>query len=324
MKTKITVIAIFFLSIAQNIQSQSLLDQCVEWNYKYVVFYPSPNDPEVNRCYISGDTIIDQKECLIYHRSYATCDYRPLTEYLYKEDDKLFYYEEELERFLMLYDFGVNTGDTLAIEYWPNFSTGGDSLFYIRIDSIDYYQYDTFELKRFFVTYDKHDDQEIFFPNPNFYAPNIIEDIGNLINLFHYPESGACDGSYNWELRCFNSPNNGLIEFTDIACDSISMACDSITSTSTSTVLDDSYFDIYPNPFVDQMFIKSNIELDDPTIVIFDLTGKELIRKKISINKNLDERIDMSNFPNSIYILNIYESGNPDELKYIKKIVKMR
>ena len=78
-----------------------------------------------------GDSLIEQKQCYVNNRIHTACDARPSQEFIYKEENKLYYYETTLDRFLMLYDFGAGSGDTLAIEFWPNF-TGNptDSLFF--------------------------------------------------------------------------------------------------------------------------------------------------------------------------------------------------
>ena len=312
MKTKQILTILFFLLLnIQNIQSQSVLSQGTEWYYNHQVFWQPGNG--YNRCYIEGDTVIDEKECYIYKRG-QTCDMRPMIEYIYEEDDKLYYYENSLEEFLMLYDYSAETGDTITLEYWPNFNLNNDSLFYIRVDSIDYVQYDTLALKRFYVTYnDPWQYNEIVF-SETYNKGIIIEGIGSLTNFFHFFDNGICDGSYNIGLRCFDNPNYGLIQFMDVACDYVSSI----------DILDDQFIEINPNPFVDHIYIESTIEIKDAIIVIYDISGNELIRKKINGKKKLDEVLDLSNYPASVYILNIYEYEDSAKLRYAKKIVKTK
>jgi len=60
-------------------------------------------------------------------------------------------------------------------------------------------------------------------------------------------------------------------------------------------------FTIYPNPTQNILMIRTNdIELENTTLQIFDLTGREILEKEISLQQT---SIDVSSFTNGIYLL---------------------
>lgn len=176
-------VCLFLILHTQNTHAQSLLKDGSTWHYEYRRFWTAAID--YNKCVLEGDTIIQQKKCFKFKRRYGSCDIRGLTEYIYEEDSKYFYFEKSKDRFVMLYDFSKGVGDTIAIEYWPEFSLNRDSIFHIRIDSMDWIQMDTFSLKRFYVTYDRWDDHEINFEQL-IQKGVIVEGIGSLTNFFTF------------------------------------------------------------------------------------------------------------------------------------------
>jgi len=315
MKIKHFPLIIGFLLLSINLQSQSLLTEGTTWHYNYYIFWQGGFG--YNQCYISGDTIIDQKECLIYHRLYQTCDARPITEYIYEEEDKVYYYETNLERFLLLYDYSAQVGDTLAIEYWPGFTFPEDSLFHIKIDSIDLFYFDTFELKQFHVSYDRWDDETIeFFESPNSKGV-YIEGIGSTNNFFHFTEFGGCDGSYNIGLRCFTHPTIGIENFSDIPCDSILLAA-------TKEIINLKKIEIYPNPFQHSFHIRSDASVTNPQIVIYNLSGEMVYQTQKQGFFTLQEELQLSVLPSSVYMVNVFEleqDGLP-RLIYADRVVK--
>ncbi len=303
----LTTIFLFFIMLPQT-KGQSLLTDGTEWHYHLIEFWTSGF--KSNRCYIEGDTLIDQKQCKIYHRTYATCDFRSHVEYLYEEDQKLFYYDTTLQRFLMLYDYGALPGDTITLEYWPDFNLFGDSLFYIRVDSIHPFLYDTFELKKFYITYDDYDDEEISFPE-NYDKGEIIEGIGSVVNFFHFIETGLCDWLYNVKLRCFTYPGAETIHFDEIPCDSVT------SSTEISTY---GRIEVFPNPFGETVTIHSDFELENPILTIYTIGGRDIYHEQISGKAPLNHPIQLPSLPNGVYLLRVFEADR--QLRYTVRLAK--
>ena len=87
------------------------------------------------------------------------------------------------------------------------------------------------------------------------------------------------------------------------------------TTASTDDFALNSNIIVYPNPAENQLRIESQIEFD--SIVIYDLTGKE-IKRIVSTENRLTQEIDVSNLKSGIYYISI-QSGNS---KKIQKFLK--
>lgn len=93
----------------------------------------------------------------------------------------------------------------------------------------------------------------------------------------------------------------------------VTITIDATASVETSNLLEN--VKVYPNP-TSTIFTIQLGELKDSRINIYDINGKEIIKKKLS---NTIEKIDISRFENGVYMLSI-TSGNK---KVIKRIIKI-
>ena len=71
-----------------------------------------------------------------------------------------------------------------------------------------------------------------------------------------------------------------------------------------------SNIDLYPNPSSNDIYINIDSEIE---AVVFDLLGKELIRKKIT------GRLDISSLEKGTYILSLTDGVNTSSHKIIKE-----
>ena len=83
--------------------------------------------------------------------------------------------------------------------------------------------------------------------------------------------------------------------------------------------LANAYFDLvdleyYPNPVTDNLNLLTNQKID--AVTIYNLIGQEIIF--ITPNSTMSQ-IDMSNFPQGTYILQIESDGKHKTIKIIKK-----
>ena len=303
-----TLLLMFSWLLSVSSDAQSLLTDGFEWKYKHGYAFTPYFD--FNKCSIVGDTIIEQQNCKIYQRSKLTCDKRPEYEYMYERDNQIFYYNGVRERFELLYDFTAQVGDTLKIRYWENFQIA-DSFFYIRIDSVAEFIYDTLMLKKYFVTYDKSDDEIIeFWSNKGEY----IQGIGSLENFFYFAEDGRCDDSYNRSLRCIDHPIFGEFKFEVDPCDSTNF-------NSTSDVNLNLDFNIFPIPFEDHLTIKSNLTMDNMLLSIYNMNGHKVHSETIPIiHSNSYVRIHTDGLSGSIYLAVM--SNYKGEVLFSEKIFK--
>ena len=313
MKLKATLL-ILFATFTSILYGQGLLQNGAEWTYTYYEFWSPFVD--YNNQAITGDTIIENKPCKILSKRYRHCDARREVEYIYQEDKKLYYYDHPIARFRMLYDFGAEVGDTIEIEYWFGFDLNGegDSIFYIRIDSIDLIEYDSIELKRFHVSYDFLFQEEVMFYESNYDQGVIIENIGSTKNLFYLNDNGICDGSYNSGIRCFNHPHLGLLQFGEINCDSTWL----INGVNENLLLD-GQVEVYPNPAKDILLLESTQTVNDASIKIFSMDGKLALILQRDVIANQSIGMDVSQLQPSIYRLAMYDAT---QLIYSINIIK--
>jgi hypothetical protein len=146
-------------------------------------------------------------------REYRSCDQREYHEFLYEEDNKVYFYDSENSAFKMLYDYDMEMGEEKEFESWPG---TGYSNYFIRIDAIDILEIDNRDFKIFTVSYGIMGSQEIdYFLTDR----EIIEQIGSKTNYFHFEDAGLCDWQYNTSLRCFSSVETNTINYDGVECD---------------------------------------------------------------------------------------------------------
>ncbi len=301
-----------FSSNYSNAQLPYPYEEGMEWYYDFYEFWESNLD--YNHFYINGDTTILGKDCQIMHRRYMSCESRPLKEYFYKENSKIYYYDAPVSEFKRLYDFDLGVGDIDTIQYWSEMATPELSHFYCRVDSLDTILYNSIELKRFHVTYE-------FLPRPSSTPFTtwsaregvIVEDIGGLANYFHADDafSFPCDWQYTRGLRCFNTYSYGLLQYDNLGCDYVSAK---------SPLQQEKQLSLFPNPSNNIINIQGDWENENNRINLFDISGKLIFQKEInSYGNNINEELNISDFPNGIYFIEI----KSDTQTFKEKIIKM-
>ena len=313
MKSKLLVVVLLVILNFTNLYSQGWLPIGASWNYTNTSWGLKAG---INKYEVIAEIEIKGKTCSVIEKSNTSCDNRPLTEYLYKEDDKVFYYEESQDTFNLLYDFSLEEGDVFRIPKWESIRSGAaieDSIIY-RIDSIAEVNIGERKLKHFFIRSGGYHNEVLYFGESNLSLRwnQIIEDIGSLSNLFVIAESGSCDGIHTDDLRCFTNPNYGLIKFTD------DVDCDSLITVSIKQEDNKNKVEIYPTITTSQIQLKTSQDEEFNWNVI-DFSGKIVKRGYIVNRKNISNSIDLSNLNSSVYILIL---KNIEGVIYTKKIIK--
>lgn len=308
MKARIGNIIVLIAIQVVTLGSQNLFVEGAEWYYTLSNFGSSNID--VNRCYIEGDTLIEDRSCLIYIQDHATCNGRPKRNYMYKENDKIYFFDQDDGSFKLLYDFTLDVGDTMIYETGIHSWDLRRRTHYIRIDAVKPFLVNSLELKSFDVTYGYLDNGEVIFGE---YSAQIIEDIGNTYNFFHYSDgTGFCDDKYSEPLRCFSAPDFPTVEFSDIGC-----------TTVPSNDLNAVEFEIrsYPNPFTEGVTIELHESIEGGHLYLFDYLGRIQYQQEWSSNgKSMN--LNTTEIPLGIYWLQLeVESGHKKEI-YGKRIMK--
>lgn len=293
------------IAIAHITQAQSWVGSDAQWHYTYYVFGIEKGVVEFQT---DGTETILGKECRVLKKSGTSCDYRPAIEYIYKENDSLFYYDEEANAFNLLYDFGALQHEIISLPAWE--AMPFDS-FYIRVDSVSYLLLSADSLRVQHVTYGfKNGDTITYYPlSPENPEGMIIEDIGNRSTFFHFAEDGACDGVHIRYLRCYSDAGMIDLKFTEEACDSLPVVA------SIEEVGKEQLLNVFPNPANEAI----TISIPDGQVGynIYHVFGKlvHTLNKEILGGRN-SIMIDVSNYPSGMYYV---KSQNH---KYTFKFIK--
>jgi len=292
-KNPITIIIHLVLFLTSSSSGQELLVDGAEWYYNLVRF-GSP-DRDINRCYIDGDTLIQGRNCLIYIQKFTNCNGRPKKNYLNKDGEQIYFFDQSDTTFKLLYDFSLEVGDTMIYETGIHSWDLRRRTHYIRIDSIKTFSANSKELKLYIVSYGHRDEDQIVFYYMN---RKIIEDIGSTHNYFHFSdETGFCDDQYSDELICFSAPDYPIVNFINSDCQLIPVY----------DVNANFKINIYPNPFTGELYLDSSIEMTDSYIIIYDLTGNEVYRSHWNSGTTTSS-IQMHEFASSCYFLTLIDT----------------
>ncbi len=251
-----------------------------------------------------GDSLINGKLCKVLNKSTdIECQFRPLTEFVYTEDNKVYFYDSIFSEFQVLYDYSLNEGDSWYIKLTQDLEI--DSL-KITIDSIAYTNINDCNLKTLYVNYN-------YVQNPLGYdlTSVIIEKVGDihyLFNNFTWPLI-ACDANYSDGLRCYEDSVVGFYE-TGIA-DSCTYVYNWVDIQEHSKI--SGSIKVIPNPVSMGSQIIVNVENEVISqLKIFDISGRIVYKTGLKAGKN-QIRIGNKNFKEGIYQIVLFNNGVASE-----------
>ena len=253
------------------------------------------------------DTIIAGKNCQkITKRHYINCNFRPFDEYVYTQNDTVFFYDSTFNSFQILYDFTASQGD-----YWKillkNEFNNTDTLT-VTVDSVSSILINGFNLKVLYVTYT--------YSNPN--APvqsissTITERLGDINYMFNwFPKTFICDNNYSNGLRCYS--DNILGQYSTNIADSCNYVYTSVNELNNQKKLS-----IYPNPATGYFSFDATTGNFPARITITNSLGE-----KVYENNHLKsyEKINISQLPTGVYFITV-KPENAQQIIYAKLIKK--
>lgn len=90
------------------------------------------------------------------------------------------------------------------------------------------------------------------------------------------------------------------------------------SKTTSSSLSEIENVEVYPNPFYDNLQVKNITDINKHTIMVYDLTGRQMIKQNLEEGKS--PNVDLSNLPKGPYILQISsESGIKKSFKVMKE-----
>lgn len=265
----------------------SILDEA-EWYYEIT-------DDEGNITYqylqSSGDTVVGGERPHIVVRTNTLYDKsKHVThEYVYNENDTLYWWNKNLGKFTILYDFNAIAGDSWVIE-----TENGEIT--MKVDAVENYIYDGKTYKMLVV----NDENDIF-------SGKIVCGIGHLKSFF--PEKLMTkdkdiriDG-----MRCYWQHNLLVFKYSNEDCDAKYETIHFSVSENNENSIN-----VYPNPGKNELVvITENFDEYDLIIKIFDINGRKVFEKTTSSET---ETINTTDFNSGIYLIKV---GNKN-IKWLK------
>lgn len=255
------------------------------------------------------DTLIENKSARIieidtFGGEGWSMDATPLI--VYTNDNKVYNFDRINNEFYVLYDFGLQAGDTLTIQDSTKFrgfinpEDGSEqALFQVVVDSNVIKPFSNDSLIHLYTS--PTTNSSYFFNSP------IIERIGNVSSLLGETTLQA-PGGYPSFFRCYKDQ---IIDLTNDNCEYI--------STLNTLEITKNEFSVYPNIVKDLLHIEweSNSLPKSVSIHLYNTLGNCVYKNKI-IPSDSTFTINMKDFSEGMYILNVVS----DKKRYNFKIIK--
>ena len=249
---------------------------------------------------ITADTVVSGKNLKIMSSVYSG------TMYMLFENKKIFQYDKPNDRYLLLYDFNKNKGDTVSI-YFRFYTAPIDSLQYI-IDSTRYYKPIGDSLKIQFVHYIHAPGASRRYEFDN----SFLEKVGAYGNF--YPNGTTVDPPQRGGIRCYEEPAKAPLKF-------VPYKCDSTLRTGTQNVLDDHNLILYPTLVHQEIRLEttSDVRHEKYFIYITDALSR-VILQTTWLEEETSKVLNTNNWQSGIYFVTL---RNESGARSTKKIIKV-
>jgi len=235
----------------------------------------------------AADTTVNHKDVKIIIRTntlYDKGEHSEVTrEYIYEDFGKVYWWNETLQDFTLLYDLGAQAGDEWEIK------VGLESII-MHVDTVEQYEYEGTTYRLLHVS-----------DANNLFSGEIMSGIGHLTSFF--PERLMTRGeNFRVEgIRCYWREGNLVFKYGDKDCDEVYQELhNGIEEDGPST--GSGTFTIYPNPTDGVLFVQTVHAPSLPTATyrITNLMGQTV--QTGSLNAET-QQIDVSGLPQGMYFI---------------------
>ncbi len=297
MKFKFLLLTLLFVSTSGF--SQTWAPDGAKWHY--TLNFLSATYYSYNSYTVQGDTVINGTTCSRLRRHTYSCNYRPDTEYMYRDSNKVYFWNSGDSSFSLLYDFGAQTGDSYKIAPVETiFPTPPYDTITVTVDSV-YTLNINGQNRQVQVV---HQSRAAW---PNIVTNHsIIEGIGSTWQMFTW-DNIICDSQWDRELRCYEDTLLGAYN-TEVAdsCDEEFFG---------TTAMDQgiqSHFTVYPKPASEFVSWKG-VENGYVKARLIDIKG-QVIREV----ETAERKIDVRELENGLYFIEVEEeSGRVSRDKFL-------
>jgi len=256
-------------------QGQSWLTDGQVWHYKVQGGW-IPGNYGIHTLEITGDTIIQNIPCkIVTHYPIVT---QPSHRYAYSSQHRVYYYDSFDDVFWKMYDFGLQTGDTLAMKFKK-----------YRIDSTGVMNIGGTNVQYQYITFfgDNWSDGGYLVLEGIGLAGRPIENDTTVCSYFFPDENFCASGLDGWNIlfRCFSDETIFYNPF------------ETCNPTSITGVFEKN-IKLYPNPVANWLTLESAAGMAANWVVLYDLQGRAVWQ-----GRPAGAGIDVRNSPPGLYIL---------------------
>ena len=278
LKDKAFLLLLLFVAGVAEAQTHEFAPIGAEWHYGIKQF----STEGYVRIKSLSDTIIDgtsckilEKRCFLYdHLDGIEKEFVKGHEYIAQIGDSIMLYR--FGRFCKLYDFTVETGDTVSFpgsySYEADeFVTFGDSIGKAVVIGKGVSEIDGLELKYYDL---RKVDNSAWAFDQDFYQgyARICEKIGNLSGYLFPEQQLIADYFEGGTLRCYSDNETSTINFSTPY-----VECDYFHAVDENTV---ESLTVYPNPFKERLVVELPTE-DNYTVMVYDTFGRTITKQVI-------------------------------------------
>lgn len=245
-----------------------------------------------------ADTTINHKEVTIIIRTNTLYDKGEHSEvsreYVYEEDDVIYWWNKELEDFTVLYDNGAEQGDVWEIVV-------GTQSIAVHVDAVEHYEYEG----RLFKMLKVSDEGNLF-------SGIIVCGIGHLTSFF--PEKLMTQGKgYRVEgIRCFWDGDRLIFEYGEKDCDEVYEQYHGVDEDPVTGSIR-----LYPNPTEAVLYVENALSQASETssclpFRIYNVMGQVLMTGTVDADS---QQVNVSTLPAGVYYITL--AG--ESFKFVKQ-----
>ncbi len=232
-KNILLVVAIIFV-VLSNSYAQEFASVGTKWTYGIHIGEAPPVKNSPFYLEVKEEVQVKDKTCKVIEKTDVNGN-TEIVDYIHQSGKEVFFYSEELDDFLLLFDFGAEVNDILQIGINDKGVQEDIHFVDLRVDSIGSVNYCGEELKVWYVSIPENAEGE---PPVYDFNGKVIEKIG-FLSSFHPVYSLYCG---DWgSIRCFDAPEHSC-KFVDYDCDT------TFYILSTENINISGNVSLYPNP----------------------------------------------------------------------------
>ncbi len=282
---KITTSILLLILFAVNSQAQHWARRDASWHYTLAQYNMWGVDYSAQLISYEKDTVIQNKNCFKLSFDY----------FVYEENDTAFFWAKEINKFIPVYYFAANIGDTLQFHHSRFYYNFTDSTYLAVVDSVK--------------------NESISGQMTWYYSilPNQINTVfqSQYGPFAHYSEKiGAKSGFVPNIIEAFDLNYYSFCQYVDSTTFFGIFECN--VGVKNTEVL---AMQLIPNPVTDKLYVvMDERNMADFSIEVLDALGRKI--KQIAIFSN---EIDVQSLPKGIYFVAVKSAQKSGYKKFIKE-----